>query len=139
MNGKIQPTIAVEVYSESAERGILQRRNPLYAAGGQDAKGCRFIVAAQIESFVKGLVSRFDGFGAKQLIQPFPRPDSQPCREFPVHLTQHPLTGVDLLLVLFPQAGLLPLNLADFRQPDGTQLRGQPLIGSCLLYTSRCV
>ena len=74
---------------------IRDSRNPLYAAGGQDAKGCRFIVAAQIESFVKGLVSRFDGFGAKQLIQPFPRPDSQPCREFPVHLTQHPLTGVD--------------------------------------------
>ena len=72
VNGKIQPTIAVEVYSESAERGILQRHNPLYAAGGQDAKGCRFIVAAQIESFVKGLVSRFDGFGAEAAYPAFP-------------------------------------------------------------------
>ena len=61
---------------------------------------------------------------------PFSRPDGQPCRKFLSQLTQHPLTGVDRLLVLFPQAGLLPLKLADFRQPDGTQLRGQAAISS---------
>ena len=45
-------------------------------------------------------------------------------------LTQHPLTGVDRLLVLFPQACFLTLDLVDLRQPDGTQLRSQATICS---------
>ena len=130
MNGDIHPAVGVEIYSKFTDGGIRQCQDALHAAKGQDAKGCRFIVAAQIEAFVEDLAACFDGFGAEQLIQPFSRPDGQPCRKFLSQLTQHPLTGVDRLLVLFPQARFLPLDLVDLRQPDGTQLRSQATICS---------
>ena len=124
MNRDIQPAVRVKIHGEFSDGGIRQRQNPLHPAGGQDAQSRRFIVAAQIEALVEALIPCLDGFGAEQLIQSVPRPDGQPCGKFPVQPAQHPLAGVDLLLVLFPQAGLLPLKLADFRQPHGAQLRG---------------
>ena len=102
VNRDIQPAIRVEIHGEFTDGGIRQRQNPLHPAGGQDAQSRRFIVAAQIEALVKALIPCLDGFGAEQLIQSVPRPDGQPCGKFPVQPAQHPLAGVDLLLVLFP-------------------------------------
>ena len=45
-------------------------------------------------------------------------------------MAQHPLAGVDDLLVFFPQAGFLPLKFADFCKPNGTQLGNKAVIGS---------
>ena len=115
MNRDIQPAVRVKIHGEFSDGGIRQRQDTLHAARGQDAKGCRFIVAAQIEAFVEDLAACFDSLGAEQLIQPFSRPDGQPCRKFLSQLTQHPLTGVDRLLVFFPQARFLPLDLVDLR------------------------
>ena len=115
VNGDIHPAVGVEIHGKFTDGGIRQCQDTLHAARGQDAKGCRFIVAAQIEAFVEDLAACFDSLGAEQLIQPFSRPDGQPCRKFLSQLTQHPLTGVDRLLVFFPQARFLPLDLVDLR------------------------
>ena len=115
VDGKIQPAVAIEIHGKFAEGGIRQRQNPVYAAGSQDAKGCRFIVAAQIEALVKDLISCFDGFGAEQLIQPFSRPDGKPRGKFPVEFTKQPLPGIYLTLILLPQAGFLTLKLVHLR------------------------
>ena len=53
VNGDIHPAVGVEIYSKFTDGGIRQCQDALHAAKGQDAKGCRFIVAAQIEAFVE--------------------------------------------------------------------------------------
>ena len=57
VNGDIHPAVGVEIYSKFTDGGIRQCQDALHAAKGQDAKGCRFIVAAQIEAFVEDTAS----------------------------------------------------------------------------------
>ena len=75
----------------------------------------------------------------KQFIHFVPRPDGKPGRKFLIQFTQHPLTRINLPLILFPQPGLLTLEFIYIRQLHGTQLCGHTMICSPDIPTAAAV
>ena len=58
VNSNIQSAVRFEIHGEFTDGRTCQRQNPLHPVGGQNTECHLFIIAAQIESFVKVLIPR---------------------------------------------------------------------------------
>ena len=65
VNSNIHSAVRFEIHGEFTDGRTCQRQNPLHPVGGQNTEYHLFIIAAQIESFVKVLIPCLDGFGTE--------------------------------------------------------------------------
>ena len=118
MDCNIQLPVPVQIDGKFPKRSVRQIQDPLCPAAVQDTKCFLFVVTAQIKALIEGRIHFV------------PWPDGKPGRKFLIQFTQHPLTRINLPLILFPQPGLLTLEFIYIRQFHGTQLCGHTMICS---------